>query len=141
MTDANLWWIICGALAVLEIATLTFYLLMLALGAAAGALTAHLGLGIAAQMATAATVSALAVWACHRWHRNRPGAVPASANPDVNLDVGATVQVQKWHTDGTAQVRYRGATWTAVGRPGLPLQSGPHRVAEIIGSRLLLEPI
>ena len=23
MTDANLWWIICGALAVLEIATLT----------------------------------------------------------------------------------------------------------------------
>jgi len=37
---STLWWVIAGTLVALELATGTFYLLMLALGAAAGALAA-----------------------------------------------------------------------------------------------------
>ena len=37
------WWLAAGVLVVAELATGTFYLLMLALGLAAGALAAHAG--------------------------------------------------------------------------------------------------
>ena len=33
-----------------------------------------------------------------------------STNPDVNLDIGATVTVDAWR-DGRARVQYRGADW------------------------------
>ena len=39
----SLWWLTVGALVAAELATGTFYLLMLALGAAAGAMAAHAG--------------------------------------------------------------------------------------------------
>ena len=39
----------------------------------------------------------------------RPAAPPASANRDVNLDIGETVHVDAWNADGTATVQYRGA--------------------------------
>ena len=42
--------------------------------------------------------------------------------------------------DGTAQIRYRGAPWTAIHRPGAEPRPGPHRVAELVGSRLLVDP-
>ena len=60
MTQAALWWIACGALIAVELFTLTLYLLMLALGAAAGAIAAHLGAPLTAQMAVAAFTGALA---------------------------------------------------------------------------------
>jgi len=43
---APVWWIATGVLIAVELATGTFYLLMLAVGAAAGAMAAHLGLGL-----------------------------------------------------------------------------------------------
>jgi hypothetical protein len=43
LSASTLWWLATGALVVLELTSGTFYLLMLALGAAAGALAAHLG--------------------------------------------------------------------------------------------------
>ena len=65
--------------------------------------------------------------------------LPASSNPDVNMDVGETVQVDNWEADGTASVKYRGAQWTVMHRPGNSPSPGPHRVAEVIGSRLLVD--
>ena len=41
---STVWWLITGGLVAAELATGTFYLLMLALGAAAAAVAAHLGL-------------------------------------------------------------------------------------------------
>ncbi len=41
MDDSTLWWLLTGALVALELITGTFYLLMLAIGAAAAALAAH----------------------------------------------------------------------------------------------------
>ena len=49
--------------------------------------------------------------------------------------------IEQWNTDGTAQVRYRGATWTVMGRQGALPIPGPHRVAEVIGNRLLVDKI
>ncbi|HEU6455220.1 MAG TPA: NfeD family protein, partial [Roseateles sp.] len=42
-TDATTWWIAAGVLVAIELGTGTIYLLMLAVGAVAGALAAHLG--------------------------------------------------------------------------------------------------
>ena len=142
MTHAALWWIACGALIAAELFTLTLYLLMLALGAAAGAIAAHLGAPLAVQMAAAAFTGALALAGGYWWrHSHQHGVVPAAADPNVNMDVGGIVHIEQWNADGTASVRYRGAQWTAVARPGAAQQSGAHRVAEVVGARLLVEPV
>ena len=82
-----------------------------------------------------------AVIAWRAYRLKNPGARPAGSNPDVNLDVGETVQIDAWGADGTAQIRYRGAPWTVILRPGTPPRPGPHRVAELVGSRLLVDPV
>ena len=46
MEHSTLWWLMAGAAVVAELLTGTFYLLMLAIGLAAGALAAHLGVGM-----------------------------------------------------------------------------------------------
>ena len=141
MEHSTLWWLMAGAAVVAELLTGTFYLLMLAIGLAAGALAAHLGFDMEAQLVCAAVVGAGAVLACYLLRRRHPGAQPAASNRDVNLDVGETVQVDTWNPDGTAQVRYRGAQWTVLLRPGNPLSPGLYRVAEVVGSRLLVDKI
>ena len=38
-------------------------------------------------------------------------------------------------------MKYRGATWTAISiAPASPASTGAHRVAELVGSRLLVDP-
>lgn len=141
MADSTVWWLLTGAAVALELVTGTFYLLMLAIGLAAGALAAHAGAGMAAQLVAAALVGGGAVAALHVVRRRRPSQPDAGANPDVNLDVGETVLVEAWQPDGTAQVRYRGASWTVVHPPGAAPTAGLHRVREVVGSRLIVEKI
>ena len=140
MDSATLWWVAAGVLVAAELATGTFYLLMLALGAAAGALAAHAGASQAAQIVAAALVGAVATAAWH-WRRGRQaGAAPAAANRDVNLDIGEQVQVAAWQPDGSAQVQYRGAQWTVrYGGPDHP-RPGPHMIVAIEGNRLVVAP-
>jgi membrane protein implicated in regulation of membrane protease activity len=107
----TLWWLAAGVLVAAELATGTFYLLMLALGTAAGALAAHLGLGQAGQWVVAAVVAAGATAAWHLKRASAPRSAPAANNQDVNLDIGAAVQVEAWQPDGSARVAYRGTTW------------------------------
>ena len=81
------------------------------------------------------------MFACY-WIRQRHGRdLLPGADPSVNFDIGETVEVRAWKADGTASVRYRGAPWTAICRPGAAPAPGPHRVAEIVGSRLLVDPV
>jgi membrane protein implicated in regulation of membrane protease activity len=135
---ATIWWLATGALVVAELITGTFYLLMLALGAAAGALCAHAGLGTTGQFVGAALLGGGAVAA---WHLRRSGraALPAAVDPTLNLDIGATVQVQGWHADGTTRVHHRGADWDArhagTGHPS----AGPHLIRAVEANRLVLE--
>ena len=141
MTESALWWLLTGAAVAVELLTGTFYLLMLAIGLAAGALAAHAGGSTIVQIVTAALIGggAVALWYLKR--RSAPAGPAASANPDVNLDVGEIVHVGAWNADGTATVRYRGANWTVVPEGGALQTTGAHRVREVVGNRLVVEKI
>ncbi len=131
------WWLVAGGLVALELASGTFYLLMLALGAAAAALAANLGLGLVGQLLAAAVVGGGAVAA---WHLRaaRRAAKDSNSNRDINLDIGSTVQVPQWHADGTARVVYRGAAWDARFAGHGTAQPGEHTIQALEGNRLLL---
>ncbi|MBE7941181.1 MULTISPECIES: NfeD family protein [Ramlibacter] len=141
MAESTFWWLCAGGAVAVELATGTFYLLMLAIGLAAGALAAHAGAALPAQLVVAAVVGGGAASGLYLRRRRHPVGPDAAANPDVNQDVGATVHVSHWHPDGTAQVHYRGANWTVVAAPGAVPASGAWRVREVVGSRLVVEKI
>lgn len=139
MAESTLWWLATGAAVGIELVTGTFYLLMLAVGMAAGALVAHAGAGTTMQLLVAAFVGGGAVVVWHLIRMRREGDPTVRSMRSVNLDVGETVMVTSWQSDGTAQVRYRGANWTAIHRAGVMPATGAHRVAELVGNRLLLD--
>ncbi|MDO9315864.1 MAG: NfeD family protein [Burkholderiaceae bacterium] len=140
IAHATIWWVAAGLAVAVELATGTFYLLMIALGLASGALAAHLGLGGAMQVVAAAAVGsgATALW---HWKRmQHPRSLPARENRDVNLDIGETVHVDGWAADDTARVTYRGAGWTARRQPGGPAETGAHRIVAVEGNWLVVAP-
>ncbi|QHE86208.1 NfeD family protein [Hydrogenophaga sp. BPS33] len=141
MSESTLWWLLAGAAVALELFTGTFYLLMLAVGIAAGALAAHAGFGITAQIIVAAVVGSAAVVGWYLIKRRRDGDPSVRSMRSVNLDVGEVLHIDEWHADGTATVKYRGAQWTVIQRPGNAPTPGSYRVAELVGSRLLVEKV
>ena len=143
MAESTLWWLLAGALVALELISGTFYLLMLALGAAAGAVAAHLGLAFTGQLVVAAVIGGGAVALWYKLNPRAGDGKPARANRDVNLDIGETVQIDQWAADGTSQIKYRGATWTAALLPehAASAAPGPHRIQEVVGSRLMVAPL
>ena len=141
MAESTLWWLLAGGAVAVELLTGTFYLLMLAIGLVAAALAAHLGLSMPAQLVMAALFGGGAVVGWHLLRQRRPKELPAAFNRDVNLDIGETVQITRWAPDGTTQVKYRGAQWTAVPAPGSIPVAGAHRIREVVGSRLVVEQL
>ena len=139
MANSTIWWLIAGAAVVLELLSGTVYLLLLAAGFAAAAISAHLGFGLVTQLVVAAVVGVGAVLGWYAVQRRRPAAPPTSANRDINLDIGETIHVEAWNPDGTATVRYRGAQWTVIQRAGRTPSAGEHRVIEVVGSRLVVD--
>ena len=140
MDQATVWWVLAGAMVAVELATSTFYLLMIGVGMAAGALAAHAGVPLVGQIMTAALIGggAVVLW---NWRGSKqPKAAPANANSDVHIDIGETVHVEQWAPDGTATVKYRGATWTAVmSAPNEVTGAGSFRITQLQGNRLVLE--
>jgi len=112
---------------------------MLAVGAAAAALAAHLSLPLTDQLVAAALVGGGAVVAWHLRRARQPAGAPAGANRDVNLDIGERVHVEAWSADGAARVMHRGAQWDArfagSGRP----HPGLHVISAIEGTQLVLQ--
>ncbi|CAN7529773.1 NfeD family protein [Acidovorax sp.] len=141
MEESTIWWLAAGIVVVAEMLTGTFYLLMMAVGLVAAALAAHMGLSSALQIIVAALVGGGAVVAWHFARRKRPGDPSPRADRSVNMDVGETILIESWNPDGTTTVKYRGAMWTAIHRPGVTPSTGMHRVAELVGNRLLVDPM
>jgi membrane protein implicated in regulation of membrane protease activity len=139
MADSTLWWLLAGAAVAIELLTGTFYLLMLAIGLAAAALSAHAGAGLAVQTVVAAAVSVATVGGWHLLRHRVRGMGSPGAN--IDFDAGEHVHVAAWTADNTSVVRYRGTTWTAVPASGTPEGTGAHRVRHVDGSRLVLEKI
>jgi membrane protein implicated in regulation of membrane protease activity len=132
------WWIAAAVLVAGELASGTFYVLMIAVGFVAGAVAAHAGAGPALQMAVAAIVGGGAVAAWNVRRRRGATRLAPARNPDINLDVGERVHVDAWHPDGTARIRYRGAEWNVrfIGT-GIPAP-GAHVIAEMRHNELAL---
>ena len=140
MGESTLWWLLAGAAVAVELMTGTFYLLMLAVGLASGALAAHLGLAPVGQMLIAAVVGGGFVAAWHWYRSKRPAPLSANANRDVHLDIGEPIHVARWNVDGTATVKFRGAQWTAVAaNPEESSSPGNFKIKEMLGNRLVIE--
>ncbi len=140
LSAATLWWVAAGVAVAAELATGTFYLLMIALGLGAGAIASHAGLSSTWQVVSAALVGAAATALWHWKRASHPQSAPPELNRDVNLDIGERVQVEAWGSDGTARVNYRGTQWTARLAPGAERLAGEHRVAAVEGNWLVLSP-
>jgi membrane protein implicated in regulation of membrane protease activity len=139
-TAATWWWVVAGVLVAAELYSGTFYMLMLALGCAAGALAAMAGMGYSAQVITAAVLGAgtTAVW--HFKRARSPRSAPVESNRDVQMDIGQSVQVAAWDSNGSARVSYRGSAWDIGFRgPGVPLP-GEHVIVAVQGNRLIVAP-
>lgn len=141
MAESTIWWVLAGAVVAIELLTGTFYLLMLSMGLVAAAITAHLGATATVQLVVAAVVGGGSVVAWRRYKQKSPSTLPASANRDVNLDVGESVHVDVWSPDGTSSVKYRGANWQVSLVPGATPSPGLHNIVEVIGSRLIVEKL
>ena len=144
MEASTAWWVISGLLVLAELLTGTFYLLMLALGTVAGALSAHAGLGETPQLVAAALVGGLSAVV---WHvvRMRKGSASRSPDPLADMDVGQIVHVTQWDTDGQARVNHRGSVWTSrLGQPlpaGQAPTAGSYRICAMQGNQLILEKV
>lgn len=136
-----IWSILAGVLLILELMSGTFYLLMVCIGFASGAVLAFAGLSLATQLLGAALIGSGATIVLHKsrfgWRRSGD----PSANPDINPDIGRVVQVRRWeHSEpGVYQTRisYRGANWDAQTHDELAVP-GPYTIQRVEGSRLIL---
>lgn len=123
-----------------EIMTGTFYLLLFAFGLAAAGVAALLGAGLAGQIVAVAVVTLAGLAILRRTGVLKKREINAARNHNVNLDIGQSVDVQSWSEDNTARVWYRGAYWQVRLQPGSARQAGPHRIVEMQGATLLVQP-
>lgn len=137
MADWSFWLVAAGATAILELFTGTFYLLMIAIGLMAGTLAALAGAGTPVQTLVAAAVGLVATGVLRRSKFGRPTRTDTARDPNVNLDIGQTINVPQWQ-DGTARVMYRGALWDVELAPGAPAAPGQYTIREVRGSRLIV---
>jgi membrane protein implicated in regulation of membrane protease activity len=138
LSSGMIWWIAAGALIVAELFTGTFYLLMIALGMIAGGVAFVIGAVAHVQMGAAAVIALIAVAVLRRsrfgnWKQRRD----ASRDAAVNLDIGATLQVDQWR-DGRARAMYRGAQWDVELAPGETEGARLYRITALEGSRLIV---
>ena len=98
------------------------FLLVIGVGAFAGAAVAWAGGGYLAQAVGACAVALVGAWLVNRWHRTRQ---PGSAK-DNFLDLGQPVVLESWvdAASRTARVKYRGTTWDAKVAAGTPAEPG-----------------
>jgi len=136
-------WFVCGlGLVVAELFSGTFYLLMVAIGFAAGGLTSYGGGDLVLQLVVGAAVGVAGTLILRRTRWGRQAAPGASeANPDMMIDIGQPVHVSSWH-NGTARVNYRGAQWDAVPEGDASgAVPGNFKIVAIRGSTLVLAPV
>lgn len=131
------WFLAAGALLILELFTGTFYLLMIAIGIAAGGLVALAGANGEWQALTAAIVGVAATLLLRRSRYGKAARRDVAQDPNVNLDIGQSVAVGHW-VDGNARVMYRGALWDVELSPGGDAQAGQYIIRAVRGSRLIV---
>lgn len=139
MAESTIWWVLAGAVIAVELITGTFYLLMLSMGLIVAGLAAMMGASIELQLVAASLVGggSVVIWRCYKLKMKSSQTI--NTKTEVNLDIGAIVQVDEWRADGTSAVTYRGANWTALPVTGATPSVGTHRIVKVEGSRLIIE--
>ncbi|CAB3900587.1 MULTISPECIES: NfeD family protein [Achromobacter] len=134
-------WLGLAALALIgELATGTFYLLLVALGLAAGGIAAWLNAGLQWELVACGVVLLLGLLVLRKTRVLKKREVNSARNADVILDIGQTVTVEAWSDSGSTRVWYRGAHWQAELAKGHAAQPGEHTITELRGSILVLTP-
>jgi membrane protein implicated in regulation of membrane protease activity len=102
------WFLLALVLVGLEMASGTFYLLVVAIAMAVGGGAALLGASMVWQLVLGAMTGIAGTVVLRRWKSTQP-----IETPNASFDIGQPVRVIKWHDNGTARVVYRGAEWDA----------------------------
>lgn len=124
------WFLLALLLLALEMATGTFYMLVLSVAMAAGGIAAWLSAGLIWQLVLCAGVSVtgtLILRACR-----------SGSAQDLSPDIGQPVEVLRWLDNGMARVAYRGAEWDAEPESAEIPRSGTFYIKEMRGSSLIL---
>ena len=127
------WFILALALMALEMATGTFYLLMLGIAVGIGGIAALFGLSLALQLTLSAIAGIVGTVILRRVRRDM-----ISTAPNQSLDIGQPVQSVTWNKVGTARAVYRGAEWDAEPESADMLHTGPLYIKAMRGSTLIL---
>ncbi|WP_454721243.1 MULTISPECIES: NfeD family protein [Cupriavidus] len=140
MAPYYIWFALAVVLVIAELGLGTLYLLMVALGAAAGGLGALAGLGPASQTVLAALVGLAGFVVLRRSRYGRTRRNAAECDPNVNPDIGQELEVPAWGAGGRARVRYRGTEWDVELRGGAAAAPGRFRIVEVHGNTLFVSP-
>jgi membrane protein implicated in regulation of membrane protease activity len=127
------WFLLALVLLGLEMATGTFYLLVISVASGVAGLAALIELGISVQLSLGALTCAAGIVILRR----RKIGVSADISSQ-SLDEGHTVKVLTWREDGTARVFYRGAEWDAELAEGVSGHEGVFYIKAMHGSILVL---
>ena len=127
------WFLLALALLGLELATGTFYLLVVSIALAAGGFAALLDASMTWQLVLSALAMIAGTFILRRWKN-------AQVNEEygASLDIGQPVQVLKWRENGSARVIYRGAEWDAELESADMPRDGTFYISSVHGSSLVL---
>jgi len=129
------WFLLAIGLLALEMATGTFYMLIVSIASGLAGVAALLGLNLPLQITLSAVASIIGTVMLRRMKGLRTGKMVSQS-----LDIGQSVQVISWRDDGVARVHYRGTEWDAeLESPSLP-RDGVLYIKAIQGSKLILTP-
>lgn len=123
-----------------EVATGTFYLLLVATGLAAGGVAAIGGLSLEGQLVVCGVVVIAGLLLLRATGVLSRRGVDSHRNANVNLDIGQVVTVSDWAGARTARVSYRGASWDVALAPGSDPIAGEQVITEVRGSQLIVKP-
>ena len=127
------WYLLALVLIGMEMATGTFYLLMIAIAMAVGGSAALLGASMQWQLLLSALMAIVGTIFLRRWKGKQTKEVV-----NASLDIGQQVKVIKWNDNGTARVFYRGAEWDAETESADTPREGTFYIGSVRGSSLIL---
>jgi membrane protein implicated in regulation of membrane protease activity len=124
------WFSLAVVLLMMEMASGTFYMLILSLAFGVGGIGALAGLSMPLQIMLSALIGIIGIFLLRR--------VKTTTGTAQGLDIGQTVTVMSWREDGSARVRYRGTEWDAELESTDTPREGKLYIKEMLGSRLVL---
>lgn len=129
------WFLLAFGLLALEMATGTFYMLIVSIALGLAGIAALLGLNLPLQITLSAVASIIGTVILRHMKGMRTGKMISQS-----LDIGQSVRVISWLEDGVARVHYRGTEWDAELESSSVPRDGVLYIKAIQGSKLILTP-